>query len=194
MEMGVRGFLSSTSSAETIRECLRFSATGQTWMERALSNSMLNSPPVRLSRRQGQLLGLLVQGLKNREIATSLGISEGTVKAYLTILFEKVGARDRFELALFGLKNLRNVREAETERDLRIKATFARGFAGPFEPWLKPVKFAMRVRIQTLGAHLDRDTGPQQIHYLSPASGFGRPAPISCSPRCASMDWRSQVF
>jgi len=121
MELGVRGFLSSTSTPATIRECLRFSATGEMWMERSLANTMLNSRPVRLSRRQSQLVGLLVQGLKNREIATALGISEGTVKAYLTTLFEKVGARDRFELALFGLKNLRNAREGEVERDLRMK-------------------------------------------------------------------------
>jgi DNA-binding NarL/FixJ family response regulator len=122
MELGVRGFLGSTSTPETIRECLHFSATGEMWMERSLANSMLNSKPVHLSRRQTQLLALLVQGLKNREIATSLGISEGTVKAYLTTLFEKVGARDRFELALFGLKTLRNVREVEVERDLRMRS------------------------------------------------------------------------
>ena len=35
--------------------------------------------------------------------------------------FEKVGARDRFELALYGLKNLRNTREAEAGRDLRMR-------------------------------------------------------------------------
>src|SRR6185369_6799642 len=48
----------------------------------------------------------LSQGLKNKEIATTLMISEGTVKVYLSRLFQKVGVKDRFELALFGLKNL----------------------------------------------------------------------------------------
>jgi len=56
-------------------------------------------------------LALLVQGLKNKEIAAALNISEGTVKAYLTTLFEKVGAKDRFELALFGMKNLGSLHE-----------------------------------------------------------------------------------
>lgn len=131
MEMGVRGFLSTTAGPETMRECLRFAAGGEMWMERGLANSLLHSRPVALSRRQTQLLSLLVQGLKNREIATELGISEGTVKAYLTTLFEKVGARDRFELALYGLKNLRNVRGAEAERDLRMKSQVrARGRSG----------------------------------------------------------------
>src|SRR5580765_4724649 len=89
------------------------------WMERSLANLLLHSRPVPLSRRQTQLLGLLVQGLKNREIAAEMGISEGTVKAYLTTLFEKVGARDRFELALYGLKNLGDVRGMSLGSDPR---------------------------------------------------------------------------
>jgi DNA-binding NarL/FixJ family response regulator len=121
LDMGIQGFLSTTAGADTMLECLRFAGTGEMWMERSLANTLLNSRPVALSRRQTQLLSLLVQGLKNREIATELGISEGTVKAYLTTLFEKVGARDRFELALYGLKNLRNVRGVEAERDSRMK-------------------------------------------------------------------------
>jgi len=131
LDLGIQGFLSTTAGAETILECLRFAGTGEMWMERSLANSLLHSRPVALSRRQTQLLGLLVQGLKNREIAAEMGISEGTVKAYLTTLFEKVGARDRFELALYGLKNLRNVRGVEAERDLRMKTQVrSRGRSG----------------------------------------------------------------
>jgi DNA-binding CsgD family transcriptional regulator len=63
---------------------------------------------VRLTPREGQLIALLVQGLKNKEIAAQLELSEGTVKVYLSKLFQKVGAKDRFELALFGLRNLVN--------------------------------------------------------------------------------------
>ena len=105
--LGVRGFLSTTAKPETLLECLHCAAGGETWMERSLSTALINARPVSLSRRQNQLLELLVQGLKNKEIATALGISEGTVKAYLTTLFEKVGAKDRFELAVFGWKYLR---------------------------------------------------------------------------------------
>jgi hypothetical protein len=50
-------------------------------------------------------VSLLVQGLKNKEIAACIGITEGTVRIYLSKLFAKIGARDRFELAVFGLKN-----------------------------------------------------------------------------------------
>jgi two-component system response regulator DesR len=119
IEAGVRGFLSTTASPEELADCLLVSAGGELWMERSLSMVLLNARPVSLSKRQRQLIELLVQGLKNKEIAYRLGISEGTVKAYLTTLFEKVGAKDRFELALYGLKNLRNVKGGDYERDLR---------------------------------------------------------------------------
>jgi len=48
----------------------------------------------------------VAQGLKNKELGVALNISEGTVKVYLSRLFKKLGLKDRFELALFGLKNL----------------------------------------------------------------------------------------
>ena len=64
---------------------------------------------VRLSRREGQLVTLLAQGLKNKEIAQCLGISEGTIRVYLSKLYLKLGVNDRFELALFGLRNSANM-------------------------------------------------------------------------------------
>jgi len=64
---------------------------------------------VRLSRREGQLVTLLAQGLKNKEIAQCLGISEGTTRVYLSKLYLKIGVNDRFELALFGLRNSANL-------------------------------------------------------------------------------------
>ncbi|MEQ1883420.1 MAG: response regulator transcription factor [Bryobacteraceae bacterium] len=106
VSLGVRGFISMHSPVDCLVECIETVARGELWMEQSLTVSLLNRRPVQLSRRQSQLLQLLVQGLKNKEIARALGISEGTVKAYLTTLFEKVGARDRFELALFGLKTV----------------------------------------------------------------------------------------
>ncbi len=110
VKLGVRGFISVTASVETFFECLVVAARGDQWMEPSLSLDMINRRPIHLSKRQSELVALLIQGLKNKEIAATLGISEGTVKAYLTALYEKVGARDRFELAVFGLKNLGDLR------------------------------------------------------------------------------------
>ena len=106
LAIGVRGFISTTAAPELLGECLRTVAQGNLWMENSLSMRLLDMRPLNLSRRQTQVVRLLAQGLKNKEIGAALGIAEGTVKAYLTVLFEKVGAKDRFELALFGLKHL----------------------------------------------------------------------------------------
>ena len=46
---------------------------------------------------------LVGQGLKNREVATELGIRPGTVKVHLKHIFEKTGAQGRYNLALAGL-------------------------------------------------------------------------------------------
>ena len=82
-------------------------AAGELWFERDLMSSMLGARPVRLSPREQQLVALVSQGLSNKQIASALGISEGTVKVYFSRLFRKVGVSDRFELALFGLQNRR---------------------------------------------------------------------------------------
>jgi two-component system nitrate/nitrite response regulator NarL len=129
MDMKVQGMLSTTSLPETLKECLRVAARGQTWMEQSLSSALLNTQRVTLSKRQRQILALLVQGLKNKEIATHLGISEGTVKSYLTKLFDKVGAKDRFELALFGLRNLRGLPDSGTYEPVGSFQPAERAFA-----------------------------------------------------------------
>jgi len=106
MGLGVRGILRKTLPTELQVKCLQKVQAGELWFEKALTDSFLCARRVALTQREGQLVSLLSQGLKNKEIASTLLISEGTVKVYLSRLFQKVGVKDRFELALFGLKNL----------------------------------------------------------------------------------------
>jgi len=106
MGLGVRGILRKTLATDLQVKCLQKVQAGELWFEKALTDSFLCARRVALTQREGQLVSLLSQGLKNKEIATTLMISEGTVKVYLSRLFQKVGVKDRFELALFGLKNL----------------------------------------------------------------------------------------
>jgi DNA-binding NarL/FixJ family response regulator len=113
MEMGVRGVLRKTLSPELLAKCLNKVSEGELWFDKTLTASFLSAKMVTLTKRESQLVGLLSQGLKNKEIATTLSISEGTVKVYLSRLFQKVGVKDRFELALYGLRNLQNVGSAE---------------------------------------------------------------------------------
>ncbi len=109
MEMGVRGVLRKTLSPELLAKCLKKVSEGELWFDKTLTASFLSAKMVTLTKRESQLVGLLSQGLKNKEIASTLAISEGTVKVYLSRLFQKVGVKDRFELALYGLRNLQNV-------------------------------------------------------------------------------------
>ncbi len=106
MSLGVRGILRKTLSTDTLLRCLMRVNEGELWFEKALTDSIMSARRYSLTRREGQLVSLLSQGLKNKEIATALNISEGTVKVYLSRLFQKLGVKDRFELALYGLKNL----------------------------------------------------------------------------------------
>ncbi|MBI5087250.1 MAG: response regulator transcription factor [Acidobacteria bacterium] len=107
-EAGVSAVVDTQNTAEFLTEALEHVAEGECVFDSAMNESLRVSRAVRLTPREGELVALLSQGLKNKEIATCLSISEGTVKVYLSKLFQKVGAKDRFELALFGLKNLTN--------------------------------------------------------------------------------------
>jgi two-component system, NarL family, nitrate/nitrite response regulator NarL len=105
LAMGVRGILRKNLPIELQIKCLRVCAAGELWVEQSLCEHLLVAKRVKLTRRERQLVSLLAQGLKNKEIAYAQRLSEGTVKVYLSRLFKKVGVTDRFELALFAIQN-----------------------------------------------------------------------------------------
>lgn len=105
-EAGAAGALGLDVSAEELVDAVRRVLAGEFVFDHAAADWPRGARRVRLTPRESELVGLLVQGLKNKEIAAALGLTEGTVKVYLCKLFQKVGAKDRFELALFGLRNL----------------------------------------------------------------------------------------
>lgn len=107
VDCGVRGLLRRTLPTDYLLKCLRKVGAGELWLEEPMISALLGGRTVQVTRREGELIGLLAQGLKNKEIASAMDLSEGTVKVYLSKLFLKVGVKDRFELALFSLRNLR---------------------------------------------------------------------------------------
>jgi DNA-binding NarL/FixJ family response regulator len=107
-EWGVRGILRKSLPPDMILKCVRRVYEGELWFEKTLTETFLSGRTIRVSRRENQLITLVSQGLKNKEIASVMEVTEGTVKVYLSRLFEKVGVRDRFELALFGLRSASN--------------------------------------------------------------------------------------
>jgi DNA-binding NarL/FixJ family response regulator len=123
MGVGVRGILRKTLPTDLQVKCLQKVAAGELWFEKALTDSFLCARKVALTQREGQLVSLLSQGLTNKQIATTLMISEGTVKVYLSRLFQKVGVTDRFALALFGLKNLTTGNLPVDEKGRRLGAS-----------------------------------------------------------------------
>ena len=105
IECGVRGILRKTLPPDMLLKCVRKVHDGELWFEKTLTELFLSGRKVKVSSREAQLITFVTQGLKNKEIASVMSLTEGTVKVYLSRLFEKVGVRDRFELGLFGLRN-----------------------------------------------------------------------------------------
>ncbi len=103
LQAGARGILRKTASLTTILGCLRTVAAGRSWMEDCVFRDPARIdryPRSELTAREQQVLELVEQGCKNKEIAQELGIRPGTVKIHLKHIFEKTGIRGRYGLAL----------------------------------------------------------------------------------------------
>ncbi len=109
MRIGVRGIVRSTLGAEAVIECLKAISAGESWFDDELKSSFFGARSVALSPRESQLVILVAQGLTNKEIAGVLGISETTVRIYLSALFRRLGFKNRYELAICGMKKLLDV-------------------------------------------------------------------------------------
>jgi len=106
-QSGARGVVRKTAEVSSILDCFRAVTRKQLWTENVVAeeHSLLGRPRSRpLTPREQQVAELVSKGMKNREMAESLNIATGTVKIHLMHIFEKTGIRDRFELALHGLR------------------------------------------------------------------------------------------
>lgn len=106
MALGIKAALSRQSSIASHLECFRTVAGGYSWMDGEANRKLVATSRVALAPRERHVTGLVALGLSNKQIAWSLGITEGTVKTYVSKLLEKLGVKDRLELALLALKNL----------------------------------------------------------------------------------------
>jgi DNA-binding NarL/FixJ family response regulator len=106
MELGVRGIFPSSLTVDHFTVALRAVKAGEPWFEKEIMQGIFDGERIALTRREGQLVGLLAQGLRNKEITLELQISAWTVKTSLSRLLRKLDVGDRLELALYGLKNL----------------------------------------------------------------------------------------
>jgi DNA-binding NarL/FixJ family response regulator len=107
LQAGARGILRKGSSVAALLHCLRTVAGRELWTESLFNQGGADVASGRtrpLTPREQQVADLVANGMKNREIAETLQIATGTVKIHLMHIFEKTGIRDRFELALHGLR------------------------------------------------------------------------------------------
>jgi len=108
LQAGAKGIVRKTAALGSIVTCLRTVLNGRSWMEDSVfraSPDQERSAHSELTPRERQVLELVEQGFKNKEIAMELGIRPGTVKIHLKHIFEKTGVRGRYGLAINGLKH-----------------------------------------------------------------------------------------
>jgi two-component system, NarL family, nitrate/nitrite response regulator NarL len=108
LQAGARGILRKTAGISSVLACLRTVAAGRSWMEDCVFRDSARQeryPRSELTAREQQVLELVEQGYKNKDIATDLGIRPGTVKIHLKHIFEKTGVHGRYGLALSGLRD-----------------------------------------------------------------------------------------
>jgi DNA-binding NarL/FixJ family response regulator len=108
LQAGAKGIIRKTADAELLLACLRTVAAGSSWMEDSLFREATRpekSHRSELTPREQQVMELVEQGYRNKDIARHLGIRPGTVKIHLKHIFEKTGVRGRYGLALSGMKD-----------------------------------------------------------------------------------------
>lgn len=90
-------------------DCIRRIAAGKRCVQRSNVTSILAQDAVgarvrdRLTPKEMQIVALIIQGCKNKEIATQLHTKEQVIKNYLRSIYDKTGVSDRLELALFTI-------------------------------------------------------------------------------------------
>ncbi len=105
LELGVRGIVQRNVQPAQLVESMRKVAAGELQIGFGATSSESSQPRrrVSLTPREREIVSFLRQGMRNKQIAGEMGITEGTVKIYLFRLFHKLGVRNRFELARCGM-------------------------------------------------------------------------------------------
>jgi DNA-binding NarL/FixJ family response regulator len=103
------GILCRNVPGSVLVDCVRRVAQGQRFVQRSNVTTMQAADSVgsrvrdRLTPKEMQIVALIVQGCKNKDIATQLGTKEQVIKNYLRSIYDKTGVSDRLELALFTI-------------------------------------------------------------------------------------------
>jgi two-component system nitrate/nitrite response regulator NarL len=118
LEAGARAFLSKSCTTDELISAARSVAAGDTYISQSFASGVITAlrnasvrkiamQVLKLSTREDQIILLLLSGKTNKEIASRLGITEKTVKHYMTILMQKLNARNRVEVVI-AAQNLKH--------------------------------------------------------------------------------------
>lgn len=114
---GARGYLLKTVSSQELTQAIRLVHSGQILIEPELAGTIVSefrrlsslavagSSLADLSEKEIDILRCLAMGMSNKEIAEHLTYSEKTVKNYLSVIFQKLGIRDRTQAAIFAFRH-----------------------------------------------------------------------------------------
>ena len=118
--LGAMGLVSKQKAADTVIRAIEKVYAGEVWLDRAMIASILNdrvntsvAPDqnvealriAKLTEREREVIRLIGEGIKNRQIAERMYISEATVRHHLTSIFAKLGVADRFELVIYAFQH-----------------------------------------------------------------------------------------
>lgn len=111
LEAGATGYILKDADPTEVVAAVRAAAAGGSPLDPKAARVMLDAkrdrPTAReLSAREEEVLRLVAEGLANKQIARRLGITERTVKAHLTSVFNRIGVQDRTQAALWARDNL----------------------------------------------------------------------------------------
>jgi DNA-binding NarL/FixJ family response regulator len=112
LNLGVAGIVLKESAPLQILDCIRRVAAGEQWLDHVIGSRTLDSILRRqagaakaaavLTTREIEVVRMVARGLRNKEIADLLSITEGTVKAHLRTIFEKLGIDSRMKLIVYA--------------------------------------------------------------------------------------------
>jgi DNA-binding NarL/FixJ family response regulator len=112
LDAGAIGYLLKDADPEELLRGIRAAATGDSPLAPRAAAALLADrgrplPNEGITPREEEVLRLVGEGLANKQIARRLGISEKTVKAHLTSVFQRLGVGSRTEAALWAQRHLR---------------------------------------------------------------------------------------
>lgn len=108
----LKGVLLCDATPELLKKCIRVVANGEVWIDKTTVKNLLfginalkKTKAAALSNREKEIVTLIGQGYRNKEIANKLYISEPTVKTHLQHIFQKLDVNNRSQLITFAIKN-----------------------------------------------------------------------------------------